>query len=121
MVTIRKNGNGHVIEMANRATVQKLSNESVSGLTMRLDNHESGLNANAHGISNIAGLVDDLNAIVDEVNNKTDIGHTHSKDDILDLVGYTGTKVVVTGVNFSTQVVTTATINVVDGIITNIT
>lgn len=50
------NGKAHVIEMANRASVQKLSAETVSGLTARLDNHESGLNTNAHSISNIAGL-----------------------------------------------------------------
>ena len=50
------NGKAHVIEMSNRATIQKLSAESLSGLTGRLDNHESGLNNNAHGISNIAGL-----------------------------------------------------------------
>ena len=50
------NGKAHVIEMANRASVQKLSAETVSGLTIRLDNHESGLNTNAHGVANIAGL-----------------------------------------------------------------
>ena len=55
------NGNAHVIEMSNRATVQKLSAETLSGLTDRLDNHESGLNTNAHGISNIAGLSTALN------------------------------------------------------------
>lgn len=50
------NGKAHVIEMANRASVQKLATESLSGLTIRLDNHESGLNTNAHGIPNVAGL-----------------------------------------------------------------
>lgn len=52
----QKNGRGHVLEMANRASIQKLSVETVSGLTIRLDSHESGLNTNAHGIPNIAGL-----------------------------------------------------------------
>ena len=55
------NGNAHVIEMSNRAAVQKLSDETLSGLTSRLDNHESGLNTNAHQISNIAGLQTELN------------------------------------------------------------
>ena len=55
------NGNAHVLEMSNRATIQKLSAETLSGLTSRLDNHESGLNTNAHGISNIAGLSTSLN------------------------------------------------------------
>ena len=62
MTNIVKNGRAHVIEMANRATVQKLAGESLSGLTDRLDNHESGLNTNAHGISNIAGLQAELNS-----------------------------------------------------------
>ena len=62
MASIAKNGKAHVIEMANRASVQKLAGESLSGLTDRLDNHESGLNTNAHGISNIAGLQAELNS-----------------------------------------------------------
>lgn len=62
MTSIAKNGKAHVIEMANRANVQKLAGESLSGLTDRLDNHESGLNTNAHGISNIAGLQAELNS-----------------------------------------------------------
>ena len=62
MANIIKNGRAHVIEMANRASVQKLAGESLSGLTDRLDNHESGLNTNAHGISNIAGLQAELNS-----------------------------------------------------------
>ena len=62
MANITKNGRAHVIEMANRASVQKLAGESLSGLTDRLDNHESGLNTNAHGISNIAGLQAELNS-----------------------------------------------------------
>ena len=62
MTNITKNGRAHVIEMANRASVQKLAGESLSGLTDRLDNHESGLNTNAHGISNIAGLQAGLNS-----------------------------------------------------------
>ena len=62
MASIIKNGRAHVLEMANRASVQKLAGESLSGLTDRLDNHESGLNTNAHGISNIAGLQAELNS-----------------------------------------------------------
>ena len=62
MASIAKNGKAHVIEMANRASVQKLAGESLSGFTDRLDNHESGLNTNAHGISNIAGLQAGLNS-----------------------------------------------------------
>ena len=62
MASIANNGKAHVLEMANRASVQKLAGESLSGLTDRLDNHESGLNTNAHGISNIAGLQAELNS-----------------------------------------------------------
>ena len=62
MASIAKNGKAHVLEMANRASVQKLAGESLSGFTDRLDNHESGLNTNAHGISSIAGLQAGLNS-----------------------------------------------------------
>lgn len=55
------NGKAHVLEMSNRAAIQKLSAETLSGLTDRLDNHESGLNTNAHGVYNIAGLQTALN------------------------------------------------------------
>lgn len=72
-----KNGKAHVIEMSNRATIQKLSAETLSGLTGRLDNHESGLNANAHQVSNIAGL----QAVLDNVYTKSEI------DDMLKIVG----------------------------------
>lgn len=65
------NGKAHVLELANRATVQKLAAETVSGLTIRLDNHESGLNTNAHGISNIAGLQSALDG-------KSNVGHAHT-------------------------------------------
>lgn len=62
MASIVNNGKANVIEMANRASVQKLAGESLSGFTDRLDNHESGLKTNAHGISNIAGLQAGLNS-----------------------------------------------------------
>ncbi len=65
------NGNAHVLEMSNRATIQKLSAETLSGLTSRLDNHESGLNTNAHGISNIAGLSTALNGKESAFNKNT--------------------------------------------------
>ncbi len=97
-----RNGKAHVIEMANRASVQKLATESLSGLTARLDNHESGLNTNAHGISNIAGLQTALN----------------SKQDVI--IGATGSFTYVKTVDFVEQTVTTGTINVNNGIITSI-
>ena len=116
MVSIVKNGRAHVLEMANRASVQKLSTESLSGLTSRMDNHESGLNVNAHGISNIAGLQMELNekAYIDDVHTALD-----TKADVF--TGYTGTLTVVNAVNFTTQTTTTATLNIVNGIIVSIT
>ena len=96
------NGNAHVLEMSNRATIQKLSAETLSGLTARLDNHESGLNTNAHGISNISGLSTALN----------------SKQDII--IGATGSFTYVKTVDFVGQTVTTGIINVNNGIITSI-
>jgi len=59
--TLSKNGKAHVLEISNRASIQKAELENLSGITGRLDNHESGLNANAHGISNIAGLQTAIN------------------------------------------------------------
>ena len=102
MASIAKNGRAHVIEMANRASVQKLATESLSGLTARLDNHESGLNTNAHGISNIAGLQTALDI----------------KQDVI--IGATGSFTYVKTVDFVGQTVTTGTINVSNGIITSI-
>lgn len=116
MVSIVKNGRAHVLEMANRASVQKLSSESLSGLTSRMDNHESGLNVNAHGISNIAGLQMELNekAYIDDVNTALD-----TKADVF--TGYTGTLTVIKTINFGSQTTTTATLNIVNGIIVSIT
>lgn len=118
------NGKAHVLEMSNRATIQKLSVETLSGLTARLDNHESGLNTNAHGISNIAGLSTALNG-------KSNVGHSHvisdvtglevaldSKQDVI--TGATGSFTYVKTVDFVGQTVTTGTINVSNGIITSI-
>ena len=102
IVNVKQNGGAHVVEMANRASVQKLTNESVSGITTRLDNHESGLNTNAHGISNIAGL-------------QTALDGKQST-----IAGYTGTVTYVKTVNFVGQTVTTGTINISNGIITSI-
>lgn len=119
-----RNGKAHVIEMANRASVQKLATESLSGLTIRLDSHESGLNANAHGISNIAGLQIALDS-------KQDVGHAHvisdvtglevaldSKQDVI--IGATGSFTYVKTVDFIGETIITGTINVNNGIITSI-
>ena len=118
------NGNAHVLEMSNRATIQKLSAETLSGLTSRLDNHESGLNTNAHGISNIAGLQTALNS-------KSGVGHVHAITDVTGLevaldskqdviTGATGSFTYVKTVDFVGQTVTTGTINVSNGIVTSI-
>lgn len=101
--------NGKVIEMANRASIQKLSSESLSGLTTRVDNHESGLNTNAHQISNIAGLQTELNNLQTEIDGKA-----------TEFTGYTGSLEIVTSVNFIGQSTTTATLNIDNGIITSI-
>lgn len=91
----------NVLEISNRAAVNS-STESVNVLTNRISNHESGLNTNAHQISNISGLQTALN----------------SKQDVLS--GYTGNVSVITGVNFDNKTVTKVTINVSNGIITSI-
>lgn len=158
MVSIVKNGSAHVIEMANRASVQKLSTESLSGLTSRMDNHESGLNTNAHGISNIAGLQSALDGKEPVFSKNTafnknfgttsltvcqgndsrlsdprvPLTHTHAIDDVSGLQsvldskqgiisGVTGSFTFVISVDFTTQTTTTATLNIENGIIINIT
>lgn len=124
-VTVKHNGGAHVIELANRATVQKLDGETISAITARQDNHESGLNTNAHGVSNIAGLQSTLDG-------KSDVGHGHSIADVTWLqaaldgkadlfTGYSGSITVVKTVDFAAQSVTTATINISNGIIVSIT
>ena len=116
MASIIKNGKAHVLEVANRAVVQKLAGESLSGLTTRLDNHESGLNHSAHIIANIAGLQTELDtkAYIDDVNTALD-----TKADVF--TGYTGTLTVIKTINFGAQTTTTATLNITNGIIVSIT
>ena len=85
-----KIGNAHVIEIANRVAANDLAN------------HQSGLNTNAHQISNISGLQAALNG----------------KQDVIS--GYTGNVSVVVGVDFTAKTVTTVKIKIVNGIITEI-
>lgn len=119
-----KNGKAHVLEISNRAVVSKLSMETVSGITNRLDNHESGLNNNAHQISNISGLQSELSS-------KANVRHSHTVSDVtglqtaLDgkqsvLTGFTGSFSVVTNVDFPGGAVTTKTITVSNGVIVSI-
>ena len=96
------NGRAHVLEISNRASVQKLTLTDVAGITASLENHYSGLNTNAHQIGNIAGLQAELDG----------------KQDVI--TGYTGNFSVVTTVNFVGQTVTTKTITVDNGIITSV-
>lgn len=177
-MALLKNGNAHVLEISNRVTLQALDASSLSGITARLDNHESGLNPNAHGVQNIGGLqavldgkasvshthatsnVTGLQSALDGkeplITKKTafnkDFGstagtvcegndsrlsdsreplaHTHEMTDVIgldvelvnkaDKSAVTQDIVVVTGVDFVAQTVTTATVKVVDGIITEI-
>lgn len=198
-ILTRRHGSD-VFEMSNRATLQTIDAASLPGITARLDNHESGLNSNAHGVQNISGLqailngkantshthaissitglqtsldgkanVNHAHAITDVAglqvaldgkepviikktafnkdfgtvsgtvcegddsrlsNDRNPLAHTHAITDITDLSTELANKadkstvtqnvVVVTGVNFTTQTITTATVKVVDGIITEI-
>lgn len=108
---IVKNGKANVLEISNRASVQKLNEQDVTGITARIDNHESGLNNNAHQINNISGLTDALN-------NKANNSDLELKADAF--VGFTGSISVVTGVDFVNSTVLTSDINIVNGIITEV-
>ena len=96
-----KIGNAHVIEIANRVATNNTT-DRVTGVANDLANHQSGLNTNAHQISNISGLQTALNG----------------KQDVLS--GYTGTIDIVVSVDFANQTSETAQINVSNGIITSI-
>ena len=89
----RKSG-ASVFELANRTAI----NSDINNLA----DHQSGLNTNAHQISNISGLQTALNG----------------KQDVIS--GYTGNVNVVVGVDFTAEVVTTVEIKIVNGIITEI-
>lgn len=67
-LTSGKNGKAHVLELSNRASIQKLTLTDVAGITASLENHYSGLNTNAHQIGNIAGL----QAVLDDKVTKND-------------------------------------------------
>ena len=118
-----KIGNAHVIEIANRVSTNNTT-DGIAGVANNLANHQSGLNTNAHQISNISGLQGALNGKANSV-------HTHSIGDVTGLQtalndkqdvisGYTGDVNVVVGVDFTAQTVTTVEIKIVDGIITEI-
>ena len=96
-----KIGNAHVIEIANRVAANNTA-DRITGVADNLANHQSGLNTNAHQISNISGLQAALNG----------------KQDIIS--GYTGNVSVVVGVDFTAETVTTVEIKIINGIITEI-
>ena len=91
----------NVLEISNRAAINN-STGSVDLLINRISNHESGLNTNAHQISNISGLQAALNG----------------KQDVIS--GYTGIIDIVVSVDFANQTSETAQINVSNGIIISI-
>ena len=119
-----------VIEVANRAA----TNNSTTGITTiasnvntvanNLSSHKSSGSTTAHSIANIAGLQTTLDGKANSV-------HTHLIADVAGLQGilddkqnrfsgYTGVLTVVTAVNFAGSSVTTAVINIENGIITSI-
>lgn len=141
------NGNkraSSVLEIHSIAAVTKLSNESISGLTTRLDNHVSGLNYSAHNIVNIAGLQTALNGKVDDGQVLTNVpagavftDTVYSKpinepisyisglqsaldDKQASFTGFTGSITIVTDVDFVAQTTTTKTVTYSNGIVTSI-
>lgn len=122
--TSGKNGKLHVFEVSNRAAIQIINNTSLTTVADELALHKSSLNINAHQISNIAGLQDELDS-------KSDIGHTHNISEIIGLedeldskvdvfTGYTGVLNVVTFVDFPGEAVTTKTITISNGIVISV-
>ena len=89
-----------VFELANRIAINNDINDT-TGVADSLADHQSGSNNDAHQINNISGLQRLLDS-------KTD------KSLVTQVI------TVITKVNFANKTVTTANINIVDGIITGI-
>ena len=102
----RKSG-ASVFELSNRIAINNDIN-GTAGVADRLADHQSGLNTNAHQISNISGLQLALTGLQSLLDSKTD------KSSVTQVI------TVITKVNFANQTVTTANINIVDGTITRI-
>ena len=96
-----KIGNAHVFEIANRAAANSTV-DKIAKVANNLATHQSGLNTNAHQISNISGLQTALNGKQDVIN------------------GYTGIIDIIVSVDFANQTSETAQINVSNGIIISI-
>lgn len=99
---IVKNGKAHVLEVSNRANIQKLNATDFSTLSARMDNHESSLNTNAHQLTNVVGLVDALDTKQDSFS------------------GFTGSVTVVGSVDFVGQSVTEKVLIFDNGVLTDV-
>lgn len=127
MAQIGNGNNGRrsqVLEISNRANIQKLNAENLSGLTQRLDNHESSSNTNAHQISNIPGLQDELD-------DKASLVHTHSVSDVAYLSsilsgkadafsGYSGSVSIIDSIDFENKTFSIKTLTFNNGILVNV-
>ena len=117
----RKSGVG-IFELANRIAINN-DIDGIAGVADRLADHLSGLNNDAHQINNISGLQLALNS-------KANDTHSHTVSDLTGLQSLLDSKTdkslvtqvitVITEVNFANQTVTTAHLNIVNGIITEI-
>ena len=96
-----KKNSPSVFEIANRANISTSSDGS-SAVANYLSNHLNMSTTNAHQISNISGLETALNG----------------KQDVIS--GYTGTIDIIVSVDFANKILSTAKINVSNGIITSI-
>lgn len=99
-----------VLETSNRAKIQIINKDTLAAVAADVANHKSSTKTNAHLISNINGLSELLGNITDELATKGS-----------SFTGYTGSVQVIKGVNFTNSTVTTATINISNGIIVSIT
>lgn len=113
----------NVFEIANIASIKTAGIEEFPNISEELASHKSSASVSAHQINNISGLDYALS-------NKAAVNHTHTIANVTGLQGVLDSKAnkslttqvitVVTGVDFANQTVTTAEINVVDGIIIEI-
>ena len=128
-----KNGRAHVFEIANRAALNELTPDVISDVYNQLNSKEPAFSKNTAFNKNFGTSIDTV-CVGNDVrlsDARTPLSHIHLISDINSLqteldnkadlfTGFTGSVNIVTSVNFTEQTVTSKTITVVNGIITDI-
>lgn len=136
---------GNDVRLSNART-PLAHNHSITDITnLQTELNSKASSVHSHGISDITNLTTELASKEPVINKntafnkdfgntagsvcegndtrlsdaRTPLSHTHSLNDISDLIGFTGSLSIVTSVNFTNQTVTTTTLTIDNGVITN--